>query len=422
MKVFKFGGASVKNAEGVKNLKRILQMYNNENILIVVSAMDKTTNALEGVVNSYFKGEKLEAEYKLIKVREFHVNILNELFEDKSHPVYDLINNIFVEVEWVLDEDPGREYGFLYDQIVSIGEFLSTRIISEYLNKEKINNLWLDVRDCIKTDNSYREAKVEWNTTDHLIKSIIIPEFEKDNKIIVTQGFVGCTSENYTTTLGREGSDYTAAIFGHALDAEEVVIWKDVSGVYNADPKFFPDAELIDKLSYNETIELAFYGASVIHPKTIKPLENKKIPLKVRSFVNPDKEGSVICFEADYSKPVTCFIYKRNQILISLSVTDFSFIVEENLSRIFQLFSSHHVKINLMQNSAISFSVCTDNDTYKIPALIEDLKKEFRVLYNSNVDLLTIRHYTPEILNRLTDKKEILLEQRSRNTVQVVMR
>jgi aspartate kinase len=422
MKVFKFGGASVKNAEAVKNLKRILQMYGGVNILVVVSAMDKSTNALEGVINSYFNGNKDEAENMLNKVREFHVNILNELFEDKSHPVYDLINNVFVEIEWVLDEEPGRDYGFLYDQIVSLGEFLSTRIISEYLSKEEVRNLWLDVRDCIKTDNSYREGKVEWNTTNHLIKSILIPEFENGNNVIITQGFVGCTSENYTTTLGREGSDYTAAIFGHALDAEEVVIWKDVSGVYNADPKFFPEAELIDKLSYNETIELAFYGASVIHPKTIKPLENKKIPLKVKSFVNPGKEGSVICFEADYSKPVTCVIYKRNQVLISVSAGDFSFIIEENLSRIFQLFAAHHVKINLMQNSAISFSVCTDNDPYKIPGLIKELQKEFRVLYNTDVDLLTIRHYTTEILDQLTKNKEILLEQRSRNTVQVVIR
>ncbi|MGI8892313.1 MAG: aspartate kinase [Bacteroidia bacterium] len=422
MRVFKFGGASVKNAEAVKNVKRILQLHGKDNILVVVSAMDKTTNALEKVVNSYFSGNKEEAENNLIKVREFHVNILNELFEDKNHPVYDLINNVFVEIEWVLDEDPGRDYGFLYDQIVSQGEFLSTRIISEYLNDNSVDNLWLDVRDCIKTDNSYREGKVEWNTTDHLIKSIVIPEFENGRSVIITQGFVGCTSENYNTTLGREGSDYTAAIFGHALDAEEVVIWKDVSGVYNADPKYFPEAEMIDALSYNETIELAFYGASVIHPKTIKPLENKKIPLKVKSFVDPNKEGSVICFETNFSKPVPCFIYKRNQVLISVSAMDFSFIIEENLSRIFQLFAAAHVKINLMQNSAISFSVCTDNDPYKIPDLIDNLQKEFRVLYNTDVDLLTIRHYTQEVLNKLTEGKEILLEQRSRNTVQVVMR
>jgi aspartate kinase len=258
MKVFKFGGASVKNAEAVKNLKRILQMYNKENILVVVSAMDKTTNALEGVVNSYYNDNKVEAESKLAKVKEFHVNILNELFENKYHPVYDLINNVFVEVEWVLDEEPGRDYGFLYDQIVSHGEFLSTRIISEYLNKEGVENLWLDVRDCIKTDNSYREGKVEWNTTDHLIKSITIPEFENGRRVIITQGFIGCTSENYNTTLGREGSDYTAAIFGHALDAEEVVIWKDVSGVYNADPKFFPEAELIDKLLTTKPLNWLF--------------------------------------------------------------------------------------------------------------------------------------------------------------------
>jgi aspartate kinase len=421
IRVFKFGGASVKDAAAVKNAAEIIKKFPDEKLVVVISAMGKTTNALEKVVNAYFNKEDNPVKF-LEEVKKYHHEIINELFPDTAEQIINEINNFFVEAEWVLEEEPRGGYNLIYDQVVSIGELISTKIISAYLDANEIKNNWLDVRDCIRTDNSYREGKIDWDFTQQQIISKIPALLKDDKRIIVTQGFIAGTSENFTTTLGREGSDYTAAIFAHCLDADDVMIWKDVAGVLNADPKFFNDAQKLEKLSYHDAIELAYYGASVIHPKTIKPLENKNITLRVKSFLNPDANGTTIARDVQTKPQIPSFIFKSNQVLISISAKDFSFIAEDNLSDIFAMFSKNNVKINLMQNSAISFSVCVDNDSFKIPALIEELKNQFKILYNEDLLLYTIRHYFPSTIEMLSEGKEILLEQRSRLTAQLVMK
>jgi aspartate kinase len=420
MKVFKFGGASVKDAAAVKNVTRILGRFPDERLAVVVSAMGKTTNALEKVAEAYH-GKTGDALKLLVDVREFHRKIMADLFP-ADHPVYDQVNNHFVELEWVLEEPPDRDFNFIYDQIVSAGELISTRIISGYLAHSGIDNTWLDARDVVKTDNTYREGKVDWVQTQHCVNTVLLPLIPGPGKKVITQGFIGGTSENYTTTLGREGSDYTAAILAHCLDADAVYIWKDVPGVLNADPKYYSDAQKLDRMSYHDAIELAYFGASVIHPKTIKPLENKNIALHVKSFMNPELPGTLIGKDLQTKPLIPSFIFKENQILLSIAAKDFSFIAEENLHEIFGLFADAGVKINLMQNSAISFSVCIDNDKHKSPALISKLKDHYRVLYNENLQLFTVRHYYPSTIDMLTAGKEVLLEQRSRHTAQFVVR
>jgi len=421
MKVFKFGGASVKDAAAVKNITSILTRFKGEKLVVVVSAMGKTTNALEKVVNSYYKRDG-QAGNHLEEIRRFHKEIMDNLFTSVSHPAYDQVNNHFVEIEWVLEEEPSSNYSFIYDQIVSIGELVSTRIVSAYLNESGIDNSWMDVRDCIHTDNTYREGRVEWDFTLKMVKEKMSPVLSGNSNVIITQGFIGSTSENYTTTLGREGSDYTAAILAYCLDAEAVYIWKDVPGVLNADPRYYKDAQKLEQMSYHDSIELAYFGASVIHPKTIKPLENKDIPLYVKSFLHPDQKGTLIGKDIQTKPLVPSFIFKENQVLISISAKDFSFIAEDNLSHIFGLIAGMKVKINLMQNSAISFSVCVDNDPFRIPELIARLKEEYKVLYNENLQLYTVRHYFPSTIEMLTAGREILVEQRSRHTAQFVVR
>ncbi len=420
MKVFKFGGASVKDADSIRNVKKVIDLYKDDDLVIIISAMDKTTNALEEVVSAYFRSREAALE-KLQKVKDFHSHILKGLFSDGNVKLEDDLSNIFLEIEWIIEEEAEREYGFVYDQIVSQGEFLSTRIISAWLNSVGVKNVWTDVRDYIQTDNTYREGQVDWNTTTELIRKYVF-ELLRLNQYVITQGFVGGTSENFNTTLGREGSDYTAAIFGHVMDAQEVCIWKDVPGVLNADPKYFPDSVLFDKLSYHESIELAYYGASVIHPKTLKPLENKNIPLYVRSFKNPENPGTLIAGEEQILPLIPSYIFKSDQTLFSISANDFSFIVEEHLSRIFSIFARHHVRINLMQNSALSFSACVDHDPFRIPPLITNLQKEFKVLYNTDLDLYTVRHYDQKIIDKISQGREVLLEQRSRTTAQLLFR
>lgn len=420
MKVFKFGGASVKDAGGVRNVETILKMFPGEPVVVVVSAMDKTTNALEKVTHAYChaSGEALQL---LQEVREFHQKIMGELFSNLAHEVFARVNNLFTEIEWVL-EDPSRGYDFSYDQIVSVGELISTTIVSAWLNETGLKNHWLDIRDVLRTDNTYREGKVDWTFSEERIREMIPPLFTSDQQLVVTQGFIGSTSENYSTTLGREGSDYSASILAYALDAESVTIWKDVPGVMNADPRYFPDAQKMEQLSYLDAIELAYYGASVIHPKTIKPLENKGIPLYVRSFQQPASRGTVIGKDLETKPLIPSFIFKSNQVLISLAARDFSFIAEENLRDIFSAFAEANVKINLMQNSAISFSVCADWDEQKIPLLMEKLRNTYKVRYNDELQLYTIRHYYPSTLDNLSHGREILLEQRSRTTAQLVMK
>jgi aspartate kinase len=419
MQVFKFGGASVKDAASVRNVADILRFCENKKTIVVISAMGKVTNRLEDLVKAYFFGRGDVAEI-LADLRKFHLSIAQELFPGDGHPVFDEIENIFVELSWAIEEPPAFTFDHHYDQVVSQGEMLSTRLVSAYLQSQGISNKWLDARDVIQTDNTFREGKVSFEESAYLVQSRLMPMFATSD-MVVTQGFVGSTSENYTTTLGREGSDYTAALMAYFTDADHVTIWKDVPGVLSADPKVFSDTSKIDELSYHDAIELTYYGASVIHPKTIKPLQNKNIPLYVRSFRQPKEKGTVVR-DNEHRITVTSYILKEKQILISIMPKDFSFIAEDNLGDIFKTFSKHHVHINLMQNSAISFSVCADDEIQKTLPLIEDLKSQFKVLYNENMKLLTIRNYDHDNLMRLIADKEVLLEQRSRHTVQVVVR
>jgi aspartate kinase len=421
MKIFKFGGASVKDAGGLKNLASILRLFASDKLVVVVSAMGKTTNALERLCNGFYYGQENAVEI-LEEIKAYHFGILHELFSNRAHPVYDELHNAFVELEWAIEGQPEFSYDQEYDQIVSVGELLATKIVSAYLNEQNIPSQWRDVRDFISTDNSFREGKVDWLLTEANVKNSLLPYFDSGKgNLVVLQGFIGVTSENYTTTLGREGSDYTAAIMAYCLNAESVTIWKDVPGVLNADPKWFDETKLIEHLSYQDAIELAYYGATVIHPKTIKPLQNKEIPLYVRSFLQPAEKGTVI-HTGQASLPVPCFIFKVNQLLISLSPKDFSFIVEENMSTIFKLFACHGVRINTMQNSAISFSLCVDNDPRKVPELIKALQADYRVLYNDSLELITIRYYDQATIDRVCLDKKVLLEVKSRYTVQLVVK
>ena len=410
MKVYKFGGASVKDAEGVRNICQLLLNEVTEPLAIVVSAMGKTTNMLEKVVNDYYAINSPTLD----EVKHYHYSIIEELF-DKSHSIFDEVNNLFVEIEWAIEDAPTSTYAYEYDQIVSVGELLSTKIVSAFLEQEGFANKWIDARDIIRTDNNYRNARIDWKLTQQQIAKHI-----PYNEVFLTQGFIGCTTENFTTTLGREGSDFTAAILGFTLDAEEVTIWKDVEGMLNADPRYFDDAQLLNQLSFIEAIELAYYGAKVIHPKTIQPLKEKNISLRVKSFHHPSERGTII-FEGAEMKPLMpSFIIKENQILISISANDLSFIVEDHLSYIFSLFAKYGLAINMMQNSAISFSVCVDSDSRKATELISELKEEFKVQYNDQLTLCTIRHYDQAAIDKVVDEKNILVEQKSRQTIQFV--
>jgi aspartate kinase len=419
MQVFKFGGASVKDAEGVKNVAEVLKQFPNQKIAVVVSAMGKTTNSLERLAKAFFYKTE-NAEIILEEVKKYHLDICQHLFANSSHPIFIELENTFVELYWAIEDEPTHSFDFEYDQIVSMGEVISTKIISAYLNDVGLQNKWIDARGLIQTDNSYREGKVDFELTETLIKRDLLPVFNSFNSI-VTQGFIGGTSENFTTTLGREGSDYTASILAYCLNADNVTIWKDVPGVLNADPKWFSHTKKIDQLSYHDAIELTYYGASVIHPKTIKPLQNKNIPLFVKSFLQPKDEGTVIK-DDEKRLNIPSYIFKIDQVLISIQPKDFSFIAEDNLSDIFEVFAKHGVKINLMQLSAISFSVCCDNDESKVQNLVKELQSQFKILYNSGLELMTVRYYTQETIDTLTSQKIILLEQRSRYTVQMVMR
>ena len=419
MQVFKFGGASVKDAEGVKNVVEVLKQFPNQKIAVVVSAMGKTTNSLERLAKAFFYKTE-NADIILEEVKKYHLDICHHLFANSSHPIFTELENTFVELYWAIEDEPTHSFDFEYDQIVSMGEVISTKIISAYLNDVGLANKWIDARGLIQTDNTYREGKVDFELTETLIKRDLVPVFNLFNTI-VTQGFIGGTSENFTTTLGREGSDYTASILAYCLNADNVTIWKDVPGVLNADPKWFSHTKKIDQLSYHDAIELTYYGASVIHPKTIKPLQNKNIPLFVKSFLQPKDEGTVIK-DGEKRLNIPSYIFKIDQVLISIQPKDFSFIAEDNLSDIFEVFAKHGVKINLMQLSAISFSVCCDNDESKVQNLVKELQSQFKILYNSGLELMTVRYYTQETIDTLTSQKIILLEQRSRYTVQMVMR
>ena len=415
MKVFKFGGASVKDAEGVRNVFRILESFKDSKLLVVISAMGKTTNALERIVDLYFaKGNTVNDDIDVLK--RFHVDIASDIF-DNHHDVFDLIQGIIDDLLATLKRNKSTQYDFVYDQIVSYGELLSTTIVSAYLNLNGLENIYVDARELIKTDTTHRDAKVDWETTQNLIKSNL-PE----HKLIITQGFIGSDVNNFTTTLGREGSDYSAGIFAYCLNAESVSIWKDVPGVLNADPRVFEETHLLHHISYGEAIELAFYGASVIHPKTLQPLQRKEIPLFVKSFQNPEEEGTSVKKGQPLDPYIPCFIVKKNQILLSLSSLDFSFIVEDNISQIFSLFHKYQIKVDLIQNSAISFSVCLDDRFSHFEKLLPELKTKFKISYNQNVDLYTIRHFNELAIKQLEKDKEVFLKQITRETCQIVGR
>lgn len=413
MKVFKFGGASVKDADGIKNVYDVLEKVGHEDVLLVISAMGKTTNAFEVVIKNYFdKSPELQASVQ--EVKKYHNQILMDLFEDENSAVFGAVNAIFADLESFLQHNKSPNYNFVYDQIVSLGEVLSTTVVSHYFNSRGLKNQWIDVRELIKTDNTYRDAIVDWDLTQKNIKGL------KKKTLNITQGFLGSDENGFTTTLGREGSDYTAAIFAYCLNAENVTIWKDVPGVLNADPRYFENAILLNQISYREAIELAFYGATVIHPKTLQPLQKKEIPLFVKSFVNPLLPGTRVSKGADLEPQASCFIVKKNQLLISLSSLDFSFIMEENISEIFMLLHKYKIKVTLIQNTAISFSICVEDKFGNFPELKTILSKKFQVTYNENVSLYTIRHFDEKSADAVAQGKEILVKQISRETMQLV--
>ncbi len=414
MRIFKFGGASVKDAAGVNNVLSVLQKVGYENTLLVVSAMGKSTNALELIVKYYFeKSDQLAVNFKELK--DYHESIISDLFQENRSEVDTAVNKLYLELEGFLGRNKSPDYSYVYDQIVSYGELLSTTILSCYFNQKGFNNNWLDVRTLIETDSTYRDATVDWVTTEKNILNTV------DQKVLnITQGFLGSDSNNFTTTLGREGSDYTAAIFAYCLNAESVSIWKDVPGVMNADPRVFDDTILLNQISYREAIELAFYGASVIHPKTLQPLQRKEIPLYVKSFLNPELPGTCVSKGADLEPFHPCFILKQNQLLISLSSNDFSFIVEDNISEIFSLLHKYKMKVSLIQNSAISFSVCVDDKYGNKDKLFVDLEQKFAVTFNDNVSLYTVRHFNQQSSEKIQENKIVLLKQFTRETMQIV--
>ena len=416
MRVFKFGGASVKDAEGVKNVAEVLKKVGYKDTLIIVSAMGKTTNALELVVDHYFNHPE-ELPNAILELKQFHLQIVEALFGSVSEPINNRVGELVLELKSFFKHNKSTNYSFVYDQVVGFGELLSTSIINAYLNHVNIQCEWLDARKCVKTDTYYRDANLNWELTQQAINEQVT-----GNKLVISQGFIGSDENNFTTTLGREGSDYTAAIFAYALNAESVTIWKDVPGVLNGDPRVFENTKLLNQISYTEAIELAFYGASVIHPKTLQPLQRKEIPLYVRSFVNPEGAGTSVSSGKTLEPHIPCYILKPKQVLIRLSSLDFSFMVEDNISEVFALLYQYQMRVDLIQNSAISFSVCVNNKYDRLEELLQILRSKFKVTVFENVDLYTVRHFDSEALKTIEAQKDnILLEQRAQETIQYVV-
>ncbi len=420
MKVFKFGGASVNTIERTKQVSSILEPYTNDKLLIVISAMGKTTNALEKVAEAFYAGNKEEALSLFEGIKQTHLAILKSLLTQNIEAAVEDLKNFFTEVEWLLHDKPVKDYDYYYDQVVSSGELLSTSIVSYFLNERGITNTWIDVRDIIRTDDNFRDANPDLYFTQSKVDEVIKPLFAFANTII-TQGFIGSTDENESTTLGREGSDYTAALFANMLNADSLTIWKDVEGVMNADPKEFDDATFIAELSFTEVIEMAYYGAQVIHPKTIKPLQNKNIPLHVKCFLQPELPGTIISNKTAHNLP-PIVVVKSNQALMELSSKDFSFVSETLVSRLYEIFSTVKVRPNLTQNGAISMLCSLDDVPEKIEKLALAASAIFDVQIEKNLTLLTMRHYTKELIERLTKNKTIVLEQKTSDTIQVLMK
>ena len=415
MNVFKFGGASINSIERIENVGKIIKFFGSEKILIIISAMGKTTNALEKVVDAFFAGNQKEALDLFEAIKNEHNYVLQQLIKKESTSLKDF----YTEIEWLLHDKPVRAYDYYYDQIVCCGELLSTALVSAYFNEIEITNNWVDVRDILRTDNNFRDAIVDWDFTKTKITETIVPLFEKTN-LLLTQGFIGATDENESTTLGREGSDYSAAIFANMLNAKSLTIWKDVEGVMNADPKEFADAQIIRYLSYNEVIEMAYYGAQVIHPKTIKPLQNKQIPLYVKCFLNKDLPGTTIDNKVAHNLP-PIIVVKQQQVLLQLSSKDFSFVGEAYVSKLYELFAALKIKPNLTQNGAISILCCLDDKPDKIEKLALSAAEYFDVLVEKNLTLLTIRYYSKEKFDELTKDKKILLTQQTTETIQALL-
>lgn len=421
MLVFKFGGASVKSAEAVKNVAKIISLFPREKKLVVVSAMGKTTNAMEEIVDALWVNNPESFRYLVDQVYQYHVDICLKLFPEQHEKLNTFIDNLFENLLAKLSQPISENFDFVYDQIVSLGEILSTKIVESYLLEQTEKAIWLDARLCIRTDNTYRNASIDWVKTQELITAAVHP-LVKTSDTIITQGFIGSTTEGLTTTLGREGSDYTAGIFAYCLEAKSVTIWKDVPGMLNADPKWFDETIKLNQISFQEAIELAYYGATVIHPKTIKPLQNKNIPLYVKSFIEPSASGTIISSVTEFDHLVPSFIFKMNQIKVGITPKDFSFIVEENLSHIFNILSNAGVQINLMQNSAISFDFVIDNKPNVIKDLFENLEKEYVISVEEGFELVTIRHYDQQTIDRVTVDKHIFLSQKTEHTARILMR
>lgn len=415
MKIFKFGGASTEDAKNIKNVLSVVQQSGETDLLIVISAMGKMTNALEVVVHDYFQIDNYEAPLQY--VYDFHIDIIKELFVSKSHPIYTEVDGLFEKLRGFLTGNKSKNHAFVYDQVVSYGELIASKIILHYFQEQEIEAQWLDVRRCIKTDNNYRDASVNWEVTENRISERV-----NTTGITITQGFLGAEhTNNFTTTLGREGSDYTAAIFGYCLNAASVTIWKDVPGVLNADPRYFSQTQLLKKISYKEAIELAFYGASVIHPKTLQPLQRKEIPLYVKSFLEPRKEGTCVGKGVAIAPAVSCFILKKNLTLISLASLDFSFMMEDHIGDVFKLLHEYKMKVELIQNSAISFSVCVSDKFNNLESFLQKMREKFSVKWNENVTLYTIRHFDPVEIKAFRENKQVLLKQETQETVQLVV-
>lgn len=414
MDIYKFGGASTKDSSSIQNVLKVLKLTGTQDKVIVISAMGKMTNAFEVVIKEYL-GNPNAIPANISAIKTYHLEIINQLFNSPQAAVYKKIEVFFEEILNFMTHNKSTKYDFVYDQLVGFGELISSTIVSEYFTQEGINHSWIDARTLIKTDNIYRDASINWEETQLRISKNIQKE-----QLYITQGFIAADTNNFTTTLGREGSDYTAAIFAYCLNAEKVVIWKDVPGVLNADPRVFENPQLLHQISYEEAIELAFYGASVIHPKTLQPLQRKEIPLYVKSFIDPSGNGTAVSKGQALIPAIPCFIVKKEQVLISLSSLDFSFMVEENISEIFKLFHLYQIKVDLIQNSAISFAVCVDNKFNNLEKLIQHLKARYKVSYTTGVSLYTIRHFNETSIDSLEKDKEVLLKQVMQNTVQIV--
>lgn len=420
MKVFKFGGASVKDANAVKNVANILSLFKGEKLGIVISAMGKTTNAMEQIVQAYWNKQESTFKDLIEERRAFHLEIIDGLFEDSTLVIYEDVNGVFDTLLERYKREITTNYDFEYDQIVGFGEVVSTMIVSAYLVDTGMASKWVDARELIETNDTYREAEVDWVKTETNFKTKFIALY-KESDILVTQGFIGSNNES-TTTLGREGSDFTAGIIAYCCDAEDVTIWKDVPGMLNADPKWFDNTVKLDQISFREAIELSYYGASVIHPKTIKPLQNKGIPLYVKSFIHPKEEGTIIQKSMSKDHLIPSFIFKMNQVLFSFTPRDFSFIVEKNLSDIFNRLSKANAKINLMQNSALNFSILLDEDKVDVQEILALFEDTYKVKFNEGLELVTVRHYDQPTIDRVTVDKDIILQQTTRETTRLIVK